>query len=193
MDEYAGPRSGRVLAVEADLRDEGHDAGHAHEGVVPRRRPAVHEVGAGERRVLDRRDGVDLLRRRRRERRWRRRTTWDLYAVGVVPRLAVAPVAPVFGAVEIDQLAIVAVNACITGAVAQEHRGRPVPVAVADQRLVVAEPAPRVAAAGMRAVVGAKLLRAEEGGLPFHEAPALIECVGTGGAGASNERQQQPH
>ena len=41
--------------------------------------------------------------------------------MGVVPRLAVAPVALVFGAVEIDQLAVVAVNACITGAVAQEH------------------------------------------------------------------------
>ena len=60
VHEDAGPRSGRVLAVEADLGDEGHDAGHVDEGVVPRRRPAVHEVGAGERRVLDRRDRVDL-------------------------------------------------------------------------------------------------------------------------------------
>ena len=34
-------------------------------GMVPRRRPAVHEVGAGERRVLDRRDRVNLGRRRR--------------------------------------------------------------------------------------------------------------------------------
>ena len=46
VHEDAGPGSGRVLAVEADLRDEGDDAGHAHERVVPRRRPAVHEVGA---------------------------------------------------------------------------------------------------------------------------------------------------
>ena len=30
--------------------------------------------------------------------------------------------------------------------------------------------------------------------LPLHEAPALCcECVGAGGAGASYERQQQPH
>ena len=118
-------------------------------------------------------------------------------AVRVGAGLAVAPVAPVFGAVEIDQLAVVAMQARVAVPVAPEPRGGHVPVTIGDQRFVVAEPAPRVAAAGMRAA-RAKLFRAEEGGLPLHEAPAFTrlifaESVGTGGAGASYEQRQQPH